>query len=316
MLKYTIRRMIQSVITIFLIATIVFLLMRLLPTDYYFTEDELMHLNDEQREEILKEAGLRDPVPKQLVRFYNEIIHLDFGESRRIQRGVPVVELVESRFTVSMKNGGIALVISLTVGVLLGVIQTLNKDRLLDHIGAGYTVFVNAVPSIVAFSLILVFGSKVLGLPSLYSSRKPGLSSVMPIVCLSLSSIAGYALWTRRYMVDELNKDYIRLARMKGLSSGEIMVRHVLKNAVVPLAQYLPASFLYTIGGSLLVERFFSVPGMGPLLTDAVARYDTGVVQSLSILYAALGVFGAFLGDILMTALDPRISLIEKEGIR
>ena len=170
MLKYTIRRMIQSVITIFLIATIVFLLMRLLPTDYYFTEDELMHLNDEQREEILKEAGLRDPVPKQLVRFYNEIIHLDFGESRRIQRGVPVVELVESRFTVSMKNGGIALVISLTVGVLLGVIQTLNKDRLLDHIGAGYTVFVNAVPSIVAFSLILVFGSKVLGLPSLYSS--------------------------------------------------------------------------------------------------------------------------------------------------
>ena len=82
MLKYTIRRMIQSVITIFLIATIVFLLMRLLPTDYYFTEDELMHLNDEQREEILKEAGLRDPVPKQLVRFYNEIIHLDFGEYR------------------------------------------------------------------------------------------------------------------------------------------------------------------------------------------------------------------------------------------
>ena len=316
MLKYTIKRLLQSVITILLIATIVFLLIRLLPTDYYFTEDELMYLNDEQQQEILQEAGLLDPIPEQLLRFYGEIFRFDFGESRRIQRGVPVVDVIGSKFTVSMRNGGISLVISLVLGIILGVIQTLNKDKVLDHIGTGYTVFVNAVPSIVAFSLILVFGSKVLGLPSLYSSRKPIPSSVMPIICLSLSSIAGYALWTRRYMVDELNKDYIKLARIKGLSSRKIMMKHVLKNAFVPLAQYLPASFLYTISGSLLVERFFSVPGMGPLLTDAVARYDTGIVQTLALLYASLGVLGAFLGDILMTALDPRITLIEKKGTR
>ena len=185
-----------------------------------------------------------------------------------------------------------------------------------DHIGTGYTVFVRAVPTIVSYSLILVFGSKVLGLPSLYSSRKPFLSNIMPVFCLAMVSIAGYAIWTRRYMVDELNKDYIKMARIKGLSSREIMFGHVLKNAFVPLVQYLPASLLDTIGGSLLVERFFSVPGMGTFLADAITAYDVNIVQTLSLLYASLGVMGAFLGDVLMTMLDPRITLTGKEATR
>ena len=215
-----------------------------------------------------------------------------------------------------MRLGCTALVIALFVGVIIGVIQTLNKDRLLDHVGTAYTVFVNAVPSLVSYSLVLVFGSKVLGLPPLYSTRNVSQSSILPIVCLALASIASYALWTRRYMVDELNKDYIRLARVKGMSSGAIMVKHVFKNAFVPLVQQIPASFLYTIGGSLLVERFFSVPGMGPLLTDAIIRYDVNVVQTLAILYATLGIMGVFIGDILMMLVDPRIKLTGRGGTR
>jgi oligopeptide transport system permease protein len=117
-------------------------------------------------------------------------------------------------------------------------------------------------------------------------------------------------------MVDELNKDYIKLARMKGLSSKNIMIRHVFRNALVPLVQYLPTSFLMTIGGSLLVEKFFSVPGMGPLLADAVSRYDTNLVQALVLLYATLGVAGVFLGDLLMMLIDPRIKLEDKGGTR
>ena len=110
-------------------------------------------------------------------------------------------------------------------------------------------------------------------------------------------------------MVDESTKDYIKLARIKGMSSQSIMVKHVLKNAFVPLAQYIPASLLLTLGGSLLVERFFSVPGMGTLMTDAINRYDTNVVQGCVFLYASLGIIGVFLGDILMMILDPRIKL-------
>jgi oligopeptide transport system permease protein len=290
--------------------------MRMLPTDYFFTEDQLIKLTEEQKNEQLQAAGLLDPIPEQLVRFYGQIIRFDFGVSRRIQSGVDVVKVIGSKFTVSMRLGCISLIISLIVGVLLGILQTLNKDHILDHIGTAYTIFVNAVPSLVSYSLVLVFGSKVLGLPSLYSTRNSGLSSILPIVCLSLASIASYALWTRRYMVDELNKDYIKLARVKGMSYKNIMVKHVFKNAFVPLVQYIPASFLYTIGGSLLAEKFFSVPGMGPLLTDAIGKYDTNVVQTLTILYAALGILGVFLGDVLMMLVDPRIKLTGKGGTR
>ena len=316
MFKYTIKRLLQSVVTVLIVVTIVFLLMRMLPTDYFFTEDQLMKFTQEQKEEQLQEEGLLDPMPKQLVRYYGQLLKFDFGESRRIQNGVDVVSVIGDKFTISMKLGCTALVISLFVGILIGIIQTLNKDRILDHVGTAYTIFVNAVPSLVSYSLVLAFGSKVLGLPSLYSTRNPSETSILPIVCLSLASIASYALWTRRYMVDELNKDYIKLARVKGTSSAGIMIKHVFKNAFVPLAQYVPASFLYTIGGSLLVERFFSVPGMGPLLTDAIVRYDVNVVQTLVVLYAVLGTLGVFLGDILMMLLDPRIKLTGKGGTR
>ena len=117
-------------------------------------------------------------------------------------------------------------------------------------------------------------------------------------------------------MVDELTRDYIKLARVKGLSSSEIMFKHVLRNAMVPMVQYIPQSILLTVGGSLLMERFFSVPGMGPLLTDAIQRYDLNVVQTLVILYAALGIVGVFLGDVLMMLVAPRITLTGKEAAR
>ena len=316
MVKYTVKRLLQSIVTVLIIVTIVFLLLRVLPTDYYFTEEQLMKFTDQQKEEQLLAAGLLDPIPVQLFHYYGDLLRFDFGESRRIQNGVPVVQVIGKKFGISMKMGVISVGISLVIGVALGIFQTRHKDKLGDTVGTCYTVFVNAVPQLVSYSLVLIFGSRVLGLPSMYSSRNPGPSSILPIVCLSLGSIAWYAIWMRRYMIDEINKEYIKLARIKGLSDKQIMVRHVLRNAYVPLAQYLPGSLMLTISGSLLVEKFFSVPGMGPLLTDAINRYDTNVVQTLVILYSALSILGVFLGDVLMMLVDPRIRLTSKGGVR
>lgn len=317
MILYVLKRLLQSIVTILLVVTIVFLLLRLLPTDYYFTEDELMKLTEEQKHDRLEAAGFLDPPLTQLGRFFKQLFtEFDLGTSRRIQANQPVVTVIGSKFGVSMRLGLISLGISLVIGVCFGVLQARYKDGIFDHIGTAYTVFVNAVPSLVTYSLVLAFGARILGLPSMYSMRKPELSAILPIVCLSIGSIAGYMLWTRRYMVDELNKDYIRLAKLKGMSTRSVMYRHVLKNAFVPLAQYLPYSILLTVGGSLLVERFFSVPGMGPLLTDSIARYDTTVVQGVVMLYATLGILGVFLGDVLMTLIDPRIHLGKKGGAR
>ena len=229
---------------------------------------------------------------------------------------MPVVKVISSKFQISMRLGLTSLGIAIVVGIALGIVQAQFKNRIPDHIGTAYTIFVNAVPPLVSYSLVLIFGSRVLDLPSLYSTRNPGPSSILPITCLAMLSIAWWALWTRRYMIDEINKDYIKLARIKGMSTKSIMTKHVLRNAFVPLAQYLPASLLTTIGGSLLVERFFSVPGMGPLLTDSINRYDLNVVQTLVILYSVLSITGLFLGDVLMMLVDPRITLTSKGGTR
>ena len=275
MFKYTIKRVLQSLLTVLIVVSIVSLLLSLMPTDYYFTEDELMKLTDEQKNAILSAAGLLDNPFEQLFHFLkNLFLHGDLGVSRRIQAGVPVLTVIGGKFGISMKMGSIALVISLLLGVPMGILQAKYKNGAFDNAGTVYTIFVNAVPSLVSYSLVLVLGVKVFGLPSMYSTRQALRSSIMPVICLALGSIASYALWMRRYMIDELTKDYIKLAKIKGLSSRTIMFRHVLRNAFVPMAQNLPSSFMLTISGSLLVERFFSVPGMGPLLTDAITRYD------------------------------------------
>ena len=305
MVKYSITRLLQSAVTVLIVATIVFLLMRALPTDYFFTEEEVMKLTEQQKQDRLEAAGLNDPVAQQLLRFYNELLHGDLGKSRRIRVDKPVIEIIHERFPVSMKLGLISLGISLVLGIALGILQVLNKEGPLDHLGMIYTIFVNAVPPLVTYSLVLMFGAKVLDLPSMFSKRNELQSSIMPVVCLSLSSIAHYAMWTRRYMVDELNKDYLRLCRVKGMPTKDIMIKHVLKNAFVPLIAYIPASILFTIGGSLLVERFFGIPGMGPLLVDSIGRYDTPLVQGLVVLYASMSVIGVFLGDVMMTVMDP-----------
>ncbi len=306
MLKYTVKRLLQSFITIMIAVTLVFLMMRMLPTDYYFTEDQLMKFTPEQKEAALEAAGLLDPIGEQLVRFYGQLLHLDFGTSRRIQNGMAVTRVIGSRLGVSLRLGAIAFCISWVCGIILGIVQAAFKGKLPDWLGTIYTVIVN----------VLVIGSTVFGFPTLYSTRNVGPSSVLPVICLSLASTASYALWMRRYMVDELTRDYIKLAKVKGLSYSQIMFRHVLRNALVPMVQFIPQSLLLTISGSLLMERFFSVPGMGPLLTDAVQRYDTAVVQTLVMFYAALSIVGIFLGDILMMLVDPRITIAEKGGSR
>ena len=316
MLKYSAKRLLQSFITILIVVTVVFLMMRMLPTDYYFTEDQLMKFTPEQKEAALEAAGLLDPIGEQLVRFYGQLLHLDFGTSRRIQNGIAVTKVIGSKVGVSIRMGLISFGISLVIGLLLGIAQAAFKGKFIDWLGTVYTVVVNAVPSLVVYSLVLVLGSKYLGFPSLYSSRNVAMASVLPIIRLSLASIAGYALGMRRYMVDEMTRDYIKLAKVKGLSYSQIMFRHVLRNALVPMVQFIPQALLLTVAGSLLVEQFYSVPGMGPLLTDAIKRYDTSVVQTVVMFYAALSIVGIFLGDVLMMLVDPRITISEKGGNR
>lgn len=312
MLKYILKRLLQSVFTLFIIATVVFLLMRLMPESGYFGE-EFDKMDPEQIEASLKAMGLRDPIPVQLMRFYTSILKGDFGKSIVFRPNVDVMKIIKQRVPYSLPFGLASVAIGLVVGISIGMLMARFKHQVPDMLGNAYVVIINAVPAAVYYLFIQIYISDLLKLPILYDADKP-ISWILPAVSMSLSGIAYYAMWMRRYMLDQMTKDYISFARAKGLSNKKLMVRHVVRNAFVPIAQYLPASVLMTISGSIYVESLFSIPGMGGLLIAAIQRQDNPLVQALVLIYSSIGILGLLLGDLLMALCDPRIKLGGKGG--
>ena len=227
MLKYSAKRLLQSVVTLFLVVTIVFLLMRLMPEEGYFGEG-YEKLDEAQREAILASMGLRDPIHIQLKNFYSDLFKGDLGESIIYRPKVPIAEILKSKIPYSVKFGVAAMAISLVVGIPLGILMARSKNQLWDKLGTGYIVFINAVPAAVYYLLLQLYVTDIFKLPILYNPDRPS-SWILPAISMSLGGTASYAMWMRRYMVDELNKDYVKLARAKGLREKSIMVRHVLK---------------------------------------------------------------------------------------
>ena len=170
-------------------------------------------------------------------------------------------------------------------------------------------------PAAVYFLLIQIYATEAFKLPLTFKDAEPK-TWILPIFSLALPNISYYAMWLRRYMVDESTKDYVKLAEIKGLSKRKIMFRHVFRNAFVPLGQYLPTTLLNTVVGSIYVESLYSIPGMGGLLVDVVKRQDNSMVQAIVMLFAAVGIVGLILGDVMMSLLDPRISFTGKKGGR
>lgn len=314
MSRYILKRFGQSLVTLFIVVSVVFLLMRLLPLEGYFG-DGYDKLSEEQRIAVLDRMGLLDPWYAQLGNFYVKLAKGDLGTSIIYRRDVPVTEVIAPRIPYSMYFGITATLLALLLGLTLGVFMARKKGQALDKAGTAYIVLINAVPSAVYLIFIQLYGTSLFSLPILFDKFRPK-SWILPAISLSLGGIAGYAMWIRRYMVDELNKDYIKLARAKGLPEKIIMVRHVMRNAFVPMAQYLPAAILSTISGSIYIESLYSIPGMGGLLVDVIQRQDNPMVQALVLIFSSVGIVGLFLGDILMAIFDPRIKLVKGESSR
>lgn len=314
MLRYALKRFFQSMATLLIVVTAVFLLMRLLPVEGYFG-DGYDKLDPEVRQAVLDKMGLLSPWYTQLGRFYAGLARGDLGSSIIYRKGLPVLEVIGPRIPYSMYFGLTATFISLVAGLSMGVHMARHKGGAWDRIWTVFIVVVSAVPTAVYLLFIQLYGTSLFGLPLLFDKYEPK-SWIIPCLSMSLQGIAGYAMWMRRYMVDELTKDYIKLARAKGLSSSAIMVKHVMRNAYVPMAQYLPAAILMTISGSIYIESLYSIPGMGGLLVDVIQRQDNNMVQALVLIFSSLGILGLFLGDVLMAAFDPRIKFQKSGGLR
>ena len=313
MLKYSLKRLASSLITLCIIITVVFVLLRQMPIEGYF--DNFEKADQATINAKLEQLGLNDPIPVQLWNFFIDLFHGDLGTSARYSAGAPISEIIAKKAPISIKFGVMSMALSLLMGIPLGTAMARSKGKFWDKIGTVYIVFINAVPAAVYYISIQLYGTGALKIPMLFDQNNLA-TWILPVFSMSLGSTASYAMWLRRYMVDEMNKDYVRLARAKGVSDKKIMMNHVFRNAFVPMIQYIPTSLLYTISGSIYIESLYSIPGMGGLLVDVIGRQDNPMVQAIVMLYSCIGIVGLLLGDLLMGLIDPRISFVKKEGAR
>lgn len=313
MITYLAKRIGRSIITLFFILSVVFILLRQMPIEGYFQNFE--KLTEEQIQVGLEQMGLTKPMPVQLLNFFNDLLHGDLGMSRRYRANVAVTDILATKIPISIQLGSLSILVSLIFGLPMGILMAKNKGKMFDKIGTLFIVFIQAVPSMVYYLFIQLYGTTLFNVPLLFDASKPA-CFILPVLSMSLGNIAYYGMWLRRYMVDESTKDYVKLAKAKGVSEGKIMKNHIFRNAFVPLIQYLPTSFLNTVVGSIYIESLYSIPGMGGLLVDVIKKNDNNMVQAIVLLYATVGVIGLLLGDILMATIDPRISLSKKGGGR
>ena len=217
-----------------------------------------------------------------------------------------------SQMGYSFVIGIISVLMAYILAIPLGTIMALKKDKFIDKLGTFYIVFIMAVPSLAYIFLFKAVGSR-LGLPGTFDMERPTwLMYVLPIISLALPSVANLMKWLRRYMIDQMNSDYVKFARAGGLSEGEIFTKHVLKNAIIPIVHGIPGSILGAMTGAIITESVYVVPGVGKLLTTAINQYDNGVIVGMTLFYALLSVVSIILGDLLMSMLDPRISFVTK----
>lgn len=313
MLKYSLKRLGRSLITLVILIAVIFSLLQLMPIEGYFKNFDKM--TQTQIDNGLRELGLKDPLPVQLFNFIVKLLQGNLGVSHKYRVNAEITKIIALKILVSLKFGLISMAVSLPLGMGLGALMARKKGGIADKLGNAYIVFIQAVPNAVYFLFIQLYGSDWFNFSMLYKQTQ-WTSMILPIISLALPSISTYAMWLRRYMVDEANKDYIKLARAKGVKNTTIWFRHVFRNSVVPMVQLIPSSILLTISGSIYVESLYSIPGMGGLLVDVIKQQDNTMVLALIVLYAAMSILGLLLGDVLMGIVDPRISFTKKEGSR
>ncbi len=218
-----------------------------------------------------------------------------------------------SKVGYSFSIGIIATLMSYALGLPIGLLMAKKKDKWVDKLGTIYIIFIIAVPSLAYIFLFKAIGGSVFGLPTTFSvDNLNWLMYVLPVVSLALPSVANLMKWMRRYMIDQMNSDYVKFARSEGLTEGEIFRKHIMKNASIPIVHGIPGSVLFAMTGALITERVYTVPGAGGLLTQAISAYDNGVIVGMVLFYALLSVVSIILGDILMSVVDPRISFTTK----
>lgn len=302
--KYILKRVLISLATLLVILFVLFLMLELMPGSPFNDEK----ITEAQRLLLNAKYGLNQPL---MIRFFNyakNMVQGDFGVSYVINKNFPVSGMVFERLQVTLQIGAQAMVLGSVVGLVLGVVAALNHNTWIDTACSALSVLGVSVPSYVfALGLAYFVGFQLGWFPILYNVNTPGLSSVLPTVALSLFTIANIARFTRSEMIDVLNSEYIQLAKAKGIKDWKLIIKHALRNTLIPIITVMGPLLVGLLTGSMVIEKIFSIPGLGSLMVSAIQNNDYNVVIACAFIYSALYIFTMLFVDILYGIIDPRI---------
>lgn len=311
MLKYTIKRIILIFVTLFLILSISFFVLHSMPGS--FIKD--MKMPAEVRKAIEDKYHLNDPMYVRYGYFLQDFFQGDFGLSIAIQPQVPVNEILRKKVPISLQINIFALLFSLPVALILGIWAAIRKNKIDDHIISILIIAFISVPSFVFASLLQYFIAFKLGWFPIIVSTAQTLnwekfhSIILPILALSFGSIAGIARYTRAELTEALNSEYMLLAKAKGLSQFQATVRHAFRNSFIPLANIIIPMFAGILGGSLVIEKIFSIAGMGSVMLDSINAQDYPLTLGVLFWYTLLGLTTTLIVDLSYGVIDPRIRI-------
>lgn len=304
MTKYIIKRIGLAVVTAWLVATLTFFLMNLVPGGPFMAEKAL---TAQAQQAMMEKYGLDKPLSEQYTIYMGKVLHGDLGPSVK-QRGRTVNSIIETKFPVSARIGGMAILLAVMVGVPLGSIAAFKRGKLTDNIIIVFSTCGIAVPSFVICEVLLYILSIKLGLLPTY-----GLTSwkhyIMPVTALAIYPSAYIARLMRSSMLDVLGQDYMRTAKAKGVTWFVSVFKHALRNAILPVVTYLGPLLAYTVTGSFIVEKIFTIPGLGSEFIGAITGRDYPLIMGTTIFLAVLIIVMNVLVDIAYTIIDPRIKL-------
>lgn len=267
--------------------------------------------------EVVYPSGLKAKTAENLhsARYKYSLDHLDQKKFVDNYANVELNKSDPSMIGTSYIFGIASLILAYAIALPAGVAMARNKGKLVDKIGIVYINLLIALPSL-AFIYIVKYLGSLAKLPDKFSQSgfaNPK-SYILPIIVLTVLSTTGIMTWIRRYMIDQSTADYVKFARAKGLSRKEISQRHILKNAIIPIVNGIPGSIVLAIGGSIITEAVFAIPGMGKMLPDSIKGSNNNMIITLTFIFTTLSIFSLLAGDILLTIVDPRISLNAKKG--
>lgn len=312
MQKYVFNRIVAMLITLFIIISLSFFVIRLMPQNI-FENPELPPYVVEMLE---AKMHLNKPLYVQYFYFVKGIVlEWDWGTSVKIKPSLPVFDVIASRVPVTMTLNIISLFISLPLGIIAGTSAALFKNKIPDHIISLLVVLFISIPSFVFGSVMQYLFTYVFKIfPTLYNSSAQSIqqvlpSIVLPVIALSLGPIATVARYLRGELIEIMNSEYLLLARTKGLTQTQAIVRHAFRNSCVPLANIIIPMFTSIMGGSLVIESIFGIPGMGGMTISSINAGDHPLTIALLIFYSGISLLTIFVVDMSYGVLDPRIRM-------